>query len=401
MARLVFLGSIVYLVVGFGQVVLGTVMEPMVHAYGVQYGDGGQLVMNQFLGGMVGILCAPWLMNRMGKKALLLTTLAMIVVFEGIYLMEPSWPVMLIVSPLTGVGLGTSEALVGSFVIAAAAAGANKAMSRIEIFFGLGALLMPLVGSLLISQGLWKSSFALVAILAAGAFALWLFLWPRILEQPDAHASHEENHPDIRETKASRSKLVLAVYMLFFAVYVGLEMSFLHYLPSLMVHNNHLSESTASLSISLFWTTMTIGRLVSGHAADRWGGTSYLVAMCSVNVLLFLLMVGFDGLSVTFVLAACAGLAMSGMFAVALVFANRTVTGMTERTTSLLIASGGVGGAIFPKLTGWCLDQNGPYATRWLFAGLSILLLGVLFGAVAAARSKRSEVALPSEVLGG
>ena len=55
MNRLIFLGCIAYLVVGLGQLVVGSVMEPMVHAYGIEYGDGGQLVMNQFLGVLFGI----------------------------------------------------------------------------------------------------------------------------------------------------------------------------------------------------------------------------------------------------------------------------------------------------------------------------------------------------------
>jgi MFS transporter, FHS family, glucose/mannose:H+ symporter len=402
MARLVFLGCIVYLVTGFGQVVLGTVMEPMVHAYGVQYGDGGQLVMNQFLGGMAGILCAPWLMARIGKKGLLLTMLALIAICEAIYVLQPSWMTMLLISPIAGLGLGTSEAVVGSFIIMAAASGsANKAVIRVEIFFGLGALLMPFIGSFLISNGIWRTSFAIVSVIAVAACALWLLFWPKILDDADAHAEREESNKHVQVTKASRSKLVLVIYMLFFLVYVGLEMSFIHYLPSLMVHNNGLAESTASLSISLYWTAMTVGRMVAGHAADRWGGTSYLVAMCSANACLFLLMIGLDETSATFALAACTGLVMSGMFAIALVLANRTVTGMTERTTSLLIASGGVGGAFFPRLTGWCLDQFGPYETRWLFAILAVLLLGVMLWAVSAAKPKYQRVKLATEGLNG
>ncbi|TJY38950.1 MFS transporter [Cohnella pontilimi] len=397
MARLVFLGCIVYLVTGFGQVVLGTVMEPMVHAYGVQYGDGGQLVMNQFLGGMVGIMCAPWLMARIGKKGIILSMLALIAVCEAVYLLQPPWLTMLLVSPLAGLGLGTVEALVGSFVIAAAAGNANKAMSRVEIFFGLGALLMPFVGSLLISLGIWKISFALVSILAAAAWLLWLLFWPSLLDNPVAHGEEERHEAASPMPKAARSRLVLSVCMLFFLVYVGLEMSFIHYLPSLMVQNNHLAESTASLSISLFWATMTIGRMAAGHAADRWGGAAYLVAMCSANAVLFALMVGLDGTTATFLLAAGSGLVMSGMFAIALVFANRTVTGLTERTTSLLIASGGVGGALFPKLTGWCLDQFGAYGTRWLFAILAVVLLSVLVWALLAAKPRRSPVLLVTE----
>jgi FHS family glucose/mannose:H+ symporter-like MFS transporter len=79
---------------------------------------------------------------------------------------------------------------------------------------------------------------------------------------------------------------------------------------------------------------------------------------------------------------------MSGMFSIALVFANRAVPGITERTTSLLMAAGGIGGALMPKLTGWCLDRFQEEAARWLFAGFGLLLL--LFMVWAAALASRS-----------
>jgi len=378
--------------VGIAQLVVGTVMEPMVHAYGVGYGDGGQLVMHQFLGGMAGVLGAPWLIRKIGKKRMLLSAIALIVVIQMGYSLTPAWPVMLVLAPITGMGFGMTEATVASFVIAAAAGNANRAMSRIEVFFGIGALLMPFAGSLLISAGLWKMSFLAVAVMAAVTWAAWLLLWPKILDKSSGSDAQGGDRPHAPAAGLSgKARLTLAACILFFLVYVGFEMSFIHYLPSMMVQNNGMAESAASLSISLYWLAMTVGRLAAGPAADRFGGASYLIAMCGANALVFVLMIGLDGVSTTFVLTALSGLAMSGMFSIALVFANRAVPGMTERTTSLLMAAGGVGGALMPKLTGWFLDRYAEDATRWLFAGFGIVLLLVMVWAVLSAQRLRKE----------
>ncbi|MFC4601754.1 MFS transporter [Cohnella hongkongensis] len=386
MRRLVFLGCMAYLVVGIGQLVVGTVMEPMVAAYGIKYGDGGQLVMNQFLGGLIGIMLAPWLMGRIGKKTLLLGALGMMAAAEILYAFQPPWGVMLAVAPFAGYGFGTTEAVVGSFIIGAAMGNANVAMSRVEIFFGVGALLMPFAGAALISGGYWESAFALVGGMAAVTLAAWWVYWPKILDRPPEHASHAEAGLR-RMPNRGLAILVLAACSVFFAVYVGLEMSFVHYLPSLLVNQNGLTESSASLSLSLFWGAMAIGRLVSGQAADRWGGGAYMLVACIAAAALFVLMGGLSGTWSTFALTFLAGLAMSGMFAIALVFANRAVPGMTERTTSLLMAFGGIGGALMPKLTGWFLDENGMEATRWLFAGFAVLMLAVIVWALLSARA--------------
>src|SRR5690606_268377 len=129
-------------------------------------------------------------------------------------------------------------------------------------------------------------------------------------------------------------------------------------------------ESTAAFSISLFWLAMAIGRFVAGPLADRFGGGTYLIAMCAANAAVFIFMIGLDSVTATFMLTFLAGLAMSGMFSIGLVFASRAIPNMTEKTTSLLLAAGGIGGALLSKLVGWFLDRFQEDMTRWLFAAL-------------------------------
>lgn len=407
MLRLVILGCIAYLVTGLGQLVIGSVMEPMVHAYGIAYSDGGQLVMHQFLGGMVGILFAPWLIAKRGKKFVLLLSIAFIIIPEILYSTLPPWGVMLTIAPFAGIGLGMTEAVVGSLIIGYSGEKANTAMSRVETFFGVGALLIPFAGAALIEAGLWKMSFSFVAVLAVITFALWLIFWPKMLDRPaaDAHASPAAAHAahgtaatTLAAPQKSRTLIVLAACALFFFVYVGLEMSYINYLPSLLVNTNHLSEASATLAISLFWGAMVIGRLISGQIADRIGGAMYLIVTCFVSAILFVLMTVFTGVVSAFLLAFAVGFMMSGMFAIALVFANRATPGMTERTTSLLMACGGIGGGLLPKGTGWFLDQQGPDAVRWLFAGTALLLLAVILWASASARKQASSASSAQSV---
>ncbi|UVI30530.1 MFS transporter [Paenibacillus spongiae] len=392
MTRLVFLGCIAYLVVGLGQLVIGAVMEPMIHAYGVQYSDGGQLVMHQFLGGMVGMLLTPWLIRKFGKKTVLLSVLGITIAAEAVYVMLPPWTVMLTIAPLAGFGLGTTESVVGSFIIGSTGKNANVAMSRVEVFFGVGALLMPFAGALLIANGYWRMTFGVVGLLAIGALLLWVFYWPSLLDKRPEDSSGSGSPAAAKPAVMSRRYLpVLFAGIAFFALYVGLEMSFIHYLPSLLVASNGLSESSATLALSLFWGAMVLGRLVAGQIADRFGGVTYLLLMCAISTVTFGAMGLLTGAAETFILTFGTGLFMSGMFAIALVFTNRAIPGHTERTTSLLMAAGGIGGAVIPRATGWFMDDFGPDATRWLFTGCAVLLFLVMIFAAAAARRTKPE----------
>ncbi|KIL38741.1 hypothetical protein SD70_24335 [Gordoniibacillus kamchatkensis] len=80
------------------------------------------------------------------------------------------------------------------------------------------------------------------------------------------------------------------------------------------------------------------------------------------------------------------GLLMAGMFAVALIYANRLLPAEhTERTTSLLIASGGLGGSLLPLLVGRTMDVFGAASAVWSFAAAMALMLALLVAASFAA----------------
>jgi len=61
---------------------------------------------------------------------------------------------------------------------------------------------------------------------------------------------------------------------------------------------------------------------------------------------------------------------------------NERIPGMTERTTSLLIASGGIGSALLPRATGRLMDRLGADVTLWLIASAAAMLI-VLLGFMA------------------
>lgn len=395
MVRLIWLGCLAYLTVGLGQLVVGAVMEPMVGAYGVQYGDGGQLIMNQFLGGLAGTLLAPWLMRQLGRRTLLLGAMTLMAAAEIAYALAPPWGAMLALGPVAGFGFGITETVVGSFIIGSAGEKGNVAMSRVEVSFGVGALVMPFVGALLIEIDRWRLAFGVVGVLAVITVVLWVSLWPTILNaapvgagQVDAHGKKGRKSVRLPLLGTGPARWVLIACAVFFFLYVGFEMSYAHYLPTLLVQAGGITEATAALALGVYWGAMTIGRLFAGQLADRIGSTSYLLSMCGIAAAAFVLMGLFGGPAPMFVLAGVAGLAMSGMFAIALVFANRYAPGMTERTTSLLLACGLFGGAVLPKLVGWSLDALGGDETRWLLAGFALMLLAV--AAIASAASRKA-----------
>jgi len=358
--KILWLGCLSYLVIGIAHIIGGSILEQIVTHYEITYAQGGQWIMNQFFGYLVGVLLGPLLSARLGKRITVVIAFGSLTFAEAVYSMLPAWELMLVVAPLAGFGFGMIESVIGSLIIDLYKNQTASAMSRLETFFGLGALFIPLTAALLIRFHIWEWSFPILTAISGLTLLLWLSLSfgkevDTVISQPSKQEG-ETGKPASAKYKA-RAIPFLVLGMIFFFLYVGVEMSVSHYLPSIMIERSGLSESSAASMLSLFWAFMVVGRLACGFLADRHGYIKYLIVSMVVAVLAFIGMVLLDHQYAQFAMIALSGLGFSGVFGIALVYVNACIKGMTDRTTSLLVACGGIGGALLPKLTGWLMDH--------------------------------------------
>ncbi|WP_168121344.1 MFS transporter [Paenibacillus sp. HB172176] len=386
MKKLLWIGSLSYLVIGIAHVIGGSVLEELIAYYGVSYKDGGQWIMNQFSGFLIGVLLTPVLTSRLGKRTTVLIALGLLTVSEAGYSLLPDWGWMLAFAPVAGFGFGMTEAVVGAMIIDLIK-GKAAAMSRLETFFGVGALLIPITAAYLIQEEIWQFSFPIVAAMAGISFVFWLTLSFGKLDgelgMPVREKKGEEKNDGKPGTPLSlgydsRALSFLMTAAMFFMIYVGLEMSFSNYLPSILLIRTGMSDVSSTAALSLFWLMVVAGRLFAGIIAERIRYGRYLLLTTLGSVATFMLMAFFDNGALTLLFVALSGLFFSGIFGIALVYANSLLPGQTERTTSLLVASGGIGGAIFPRLTGWMMDRYDVQATIEFITVLVAFMLCVL-----------------------
>lgn len=395
MRKLIWLGCLSYLIIGVAHVVGGAILEQLMEHYGLTYKDGGQWIMNQFLGFLVGVLLAPSITARVGKRGAVLIALGVLTVSEAAYSLLLPWGWMLVFAPLAGLGFGLTEAVVGAMIIDMVKNGKASAMSRLETFFGVGALLIPIVAAYLIQHNVWQVSFPILAAMSGITFVLWLTMsFGELDNQLSFVPRGADGREGDKETAAAleahseglsgffgypRQALpFLLLSALFFMIYVGMEMSFSNYLPSILIVRSGVDEASAAAVLSLFWGTMVLGRLFAGVLADRMGYSRYLIIATIGAAVVFILMALMGQLSWMLVFVGLSGLFFSGIFGIALVYANALIPGMTERTTSLLVAFGGLGGAIFPRVTGWIMDQFNVQSTLWYNSALVLFMLLLL-----------------------
>ena len=91
----------------------------------------------------------------------------------------PPWNWLYAIAIVAGFGFGMIEAVIGTIIIAAVKNQTAVAMSRLEVFFGVGAMVMPLIASGLIWANYWQLSFVFVSLFSILSLILWAkrLLW--------------------------------------------------------------------------------------------------------------------------------------------------------------------------------------------------------------------------------
>ncbi|MFD2612518.1 MFS transporter [Paenibacillus gansuensis] len=381
MKKFVWTGCLAYLVIAFAHVAVGSVLEDLLHHYGKNYSAGGTLIFLQFSGFLLGVLTSPWWSGRLGRRGCILLAFGALTAGELIFTFLPDWNLMLVAAPIAGYGFGMVESAIGAAVIEFAEEGSKaSSMARLEVFFGVGAMLLPAIAGILIKLGYWRLSFPVIACLSLLCFILYARM---SFGQSDGQFAKRpaEVKTSLRVMYQGPKLAVLAVLALFFALYVGIEMTFVNFLPSILIDKLGVQTSTGTAAVSLFWATMAFGRLFAGNLAERAGYGRYVTVSSFGALGLFLVFYSVSGFAASFAMVMGMGLLMAGIFAIALIFANTALPGTTETTTSLLIASGGVGGAVLPLVTGYTMDHYASDTAVALLAGLMAVMALLITGA--------------------
>lgn len=378
MRRLFVLSCMFYLLIGITSVMLGPLLPEMLPHYGRGYGDGGKLLFLQFAGFLAGVLASPGWSTRFGKHRLLSVALISIAVPYAVMGFLPGWLWMTLLTLLVGFGSGIIESTIGAFTIEFAEKNKAVAMTQLDVYFGVGALIMPAAISLLIAGGLWPYAFLAASAFTFVLLTLWLTLPGCSSERIRQPSAVPADSSLTRKQYTGGQLRLLAAFVVFFFFYMGLELGVMNFLPAILVETVQVGSSTASLGVTSFWIAMVAGRLFAGNLAERISYMPFLL-WSAIGTLVFM-----TGLTMTthpagvLVLILGIGLSMSGLFSIALVQANILIPGMTERTTSILIASGGIGSSVLQWFIGWSIARWSAGSTLWMLMGFTLILLATV-----------------------
>ena len=355
-ARLLLTGLATFVLMGFGQALIGPALPEMTRLFGLRDGTAGMLVSAQWVGSAVGV-AAMYLWSQHVAPRLALALLALGAAGLAI---QPGWAPVLLSAVVFGIGYGMVAAVFNPRVLRAFGARGASMLSLLNAAYAAGAIVSPLA-----FVALGNSSRIAFALAAAVYVAIWL-------SAADREGGAEAPRPV--QTGFRPHWPILA----FTAIGIGVEASLAGLGPTALVRAGYGEEAAAQL-LSAFFFAFLLSRIVLGMVAHRFG--SFVIYAAAILLAVAALLVAVSG-------AAGAGFVTMGISA-GMFFPGAFVTGSRKmgedpRVTPVILGAGLVGGIGLPLALSALTAGMGPFGFFWL---LLVITLPTAIAALAALRS--------------
>lgn len=363
---------LVYLVLGIGLIMLGSVLPDLRTAYALDYKTGGTLLSIRSVGYLGVGLVTGVLSVKLGlKRAYLILYALMPVGF--IMLLTGSAPLWLMAAMLL---TGLSKGAVTDYnnrIMSEYANGNAMPLNFLHAFFAFGACVAPLL--VLFCQGLgangWRIAMSAASVLLVGALVFGLFM------QIDSEKPAEGYQaPAGGGFGFFRERLFWQTTAIGF-FYQAVEASMMGWLTSFYVDSGALESGAAQIVTALLWIALLVGRFSCSVIAAHYKPWQMILVMCiGIAAFLALLVCG-TALPVLLAATIGLGLCMSGMYGTSVANAS-AIFSRYPASMGIFVTLTGVGAAVAPTAVGLVADLAN------IRFGFAVLLIAAVLLVIAA-----------------
>jgi fucose permease len=369
---------LIFLAFGFISAAFGPLLPELAARTGVGLAVVGSVFTASFLGGLCSSLAGGPLSDRIGQRRVLLGAVTLYALGVAGIAVTQSLPALLAATLLSGFGTGAIDVCTNVLIARTFAERNVSALSLLNVFFGVGAVLGPAAAGL--SLALSSTAYPTLWI----GFALLLFCLPAIYlsgrgTSAGAPAAAAGAPTSRRETtlRVYRSPL-LWTFGALLLVYVGAETAIGGWTTTYLGRTTGLAIESAALVASGYWLALTAGRMISAALGTRLSSHAVLVICLGTTLVagaLLPLSTGNAPLTVCAILLL--GLGYGAIFPTVFAVITSVFAAGPGTAGSIGTAMGSIGGMSLPPLMGVLLVSVGPRASMAFIAGTSALMIAL------------------------
>jgi MFS transporter, FHS family, glucose/mannose:H+ symporter len=318
----------------------------------------GLLLSAQFWGAVMGVVAYGAAARHVAATWRLGIAMVSIVAGCGLLGLAVNWPMALPAALAIGFGSG---ALIVALNTAFATGFGGRSTAMVNLLnaaYGAGAVLGPV--GVAVAPG---NSFRAVFLAAGGVAVLLILPAVRIPQGTSSEAG-------VSWPQGRRAVTVLAVFLLIFLLYDGLESDIGGWAATQLKFNGFSGAAAANIT-ALFWGALTLGRIVLAPVTQRFAShrllTVQLIAVVAVMVLAHRSGLVPAAYTVT-------GFLLAPIFPVLFVWVQRTFPNVRSAASFVLFAALS-GSAAFPPLVGKLIGATSPNVLPTVLAIIALATL--------------------------
>jgi len=333
----------------------GPLLEYLARRFDVSLAVAGAVLSVHFLGALVGVIVSMRLLQQISSRTFVLGSLACLSLGCVGVALAPSWPAFLGGVLVIGVGFGALDIGCNQLVAHSEGTRRTAVLNALNGSFAVGAVAGPILVS--------TAGRTHLGLLYAGAALVAVALLPLV-------AGISGRLPFTPRPAAEKSLALLTIFMVAFALYVGVETGIGGWMTS-HLESVGLQSLAAATVTSGFWLALAIGRLLIALVPARVPERTIVIIGLTVAAIVLLIALIPSAAPFAYIVA---GLAIAPIFPTGIVWLAKLRPG-DARATSWLFPAAMVGGAVIPGGIGAVVARFG---IGWAPAVLAIVAVGSL-----------------------
>ncbi|MHB8596936.1 MAG: MFS transporter [Ktedonobacteraceae bacterium] len=355
---------------------LGTAWPSIKDSFHLSPDSIGFILVSITVGYLIGTAQSGRMVTRLGlNRFLVVATLIRGIGLVG-YVIAPSWLVFVVAGGVSGLGGGGMDAGFNTYLSLRYKAGI---LNWLHATFGLGATAGPLImARILETQQSWRWGYAL--LLLSQLLLISLVFWLKVPDNSEnARASGSDQAESLPASSHLRTLLCLPRFwigVLLFLVYSGFEVSIGQWSFTFFTESRGIAGPLASLWISVYWGSLTAGRIIWGSFIDRLN-IAWVLSACVLASIIGTFVIAFSRVdALYFISLALVGFVLAPIFPSLIVMAPAKFSRLyVADALGLQITSANLGVAVLPALVGVVSSAAGLESIGICFIVFSIVLL--------------------------
>ena len=360
------------LLFGMVAVSLGSVLPEIIKTFQVSELSVGLLTSLLPASILVGALCFGPIADRYGFKGLLLACCTLVLIGLESLAYGRSWGMIQLAVVLIGCGGGALNGATNALVADISEGERGAKLSLLGVFYGVGAILMPV---LLAALSTWLSREAIFTGIGGLVVCVMVYIGVLTFPQP----KQQQGLPLKQGLQLLKNKTLLLFSAILF-IQMGMENIINNWVTSFLQSNKAILPQMALMALTAHMVSLTAMRLVLSRLLKRFQSAHILMA-CVLFIILGCLLLWLNGGYVSNIVALMLiGAGFAGTFPIIFAEIGTIWADISGTAFSIVLALALLGGTLFNYLMGLVAYQFGIATMPMLLLSCAVLLVVAVKG---------------------